>query len=102
MSCGSVEDNSGEILRSFLTPFSPTSVSDDTGDIDGVGATTIFSPRDPVFVSGTGGRSSFRRFGGEGSSDGGVDVVNTGLPYLHAALRAGWAAFKGAGTLPVA
>ncbi len=64
MSCGSVEDNPGEILRSFLTLCSPTSVSDDTGDTDVVEAETIFPVRDSPSVSATGGHSSFRRFRG--------------------------------------
>ena len=85
MSCGSVEDNSGEILRSFLTLCSPTSVSDDTGDRDDTEAETIFPGREPCFVSATGGHCSFRRFGGEGSNGIVVDSVDKEFPFpdLH-------------------
>lgn len=79
MSCGSVEDNSGEILRSFLTPCSPpTRVSDDIGDMDDVEAETILSVRDSRLISATGGHSIFRRFGG-----GGIDGVDIECPGLH-------------------
>jgi len=102
-SCGSIEDNSGEILRSFLTLCSPTSVSDDTGDGDEVETGIIFPVRDPRFVSTRGGHSSFRRFGG-GGSDGSVnDGVDTELLNLHLLLLVGWAENEGGvGTPPVA
>ena len=103
MTCGSIGDNSGEILRSFLTLCSPTSVSDDTGDTDDVDAWIIFPARDPRFVSTRGGHSIFRRFGG-GGSDGSVnDGVDTVFPDLHLTLLVGWAKFMGGvGTPPVA
>ena len=91
----SVEDNSGEILRSFLTLCSPTSVSDDTGDADDVEVGITFPVKGPRFVSTRGGRSSFRRFGG-GGSDGSVnDGVDTELLNLHLVLLIGWAGFEG-------
>jgi hypothetical protein len=103
MCCCSIEGNSGEILRSFLTLCSPTSVSDDTGDTDDVESGIIFPVRDPRFVSARGGHSSFRRFGG-GGSDGSVDDgVDTELLNLHLLLLVGWAEFEGGvGTPPVA
>src|SRR6266852_6778913 len=103
ITCGSIEDNSGEILRSFLTLCSPTSVSDDTGDTDDVETCIIFPVRDPRFVSTRGGHSIFRRFGG-GGSDGSVnDGVDTEFLNLHLTLLVGWTEFEGGvGTPPVA
>lgn len=98
-----MEDSSGEILRSFLTLCSPTSVSDDTGDTDDVEAGIAFPIRDPRFVSTRGGHSSFRRFGGwrsDGSVNDGVDME---LLNLHLLLPVGWVEFEGGvGTPPVA
>jgi hypothetical protein len=93
MICGSLEDNSGEILRSLLTPCSPpTRVSDDIGDTDDVEAETILSVRDSRLISVIGGHSSFRRFGG------GIDGVDTECPGLHVRLFGGWMVFDGGGT----
>ena len=103
MSCRSVGDNSGEILRSFLTLCSPTSVSDDTGDTDDVKPGIMFPVRDPRLVSTRGGHSSFRRFGGGGSAGSVNDGVNTVFPNPHLLLLVGWAEFEGGvGTPPVA
>jgi hypothetical protein len=102
MSCGSIGNNPGEVLRSFLTLCSPTSVSDDTGDADDVEAGITFPVSDPRFVSTGGGHSSFRRFGGRGS-DGSVNGVDTELLNLRSLLLVGWTEFEGGvGTPPVA
>jgi len=75
MTCGTA-DNSGERLRSLLTLYSPTSVSDGTGDADDVTTGSVGNLR---FISAANGApSSFRRFGagagaGAGGSDGSTD-----------------------------
>ena len=103
LSCRSVEDNFGEILCSFLTLCSPTSVSDDTGDRDDVEGGIVFPVRDPRFVSTRGGHSSFRRFGGGGSGGSVNECVDTELLNLYLLLLVGWADFEGGvGSPPVA
>lgn len=103
MSRRSIEDSSGEILRSFLTLCSPTSVSDDTGDRGDVETGITFSVKDPCLVSTRGGRSSFLRFGGGGSSGSADDGVDMELLNLHLLLLVGRAKFEGGvGTPPVA
>jgi hypothetical protein len=87
MSCGS-EDKSGEMLRSLLTLWPPTRVTDDTGDTDDVKVGAVVLVGDTRCISERGEFSSFRRLGAGAPS---VDIDDVGVkpPNLCAVPLAG-------------
>lgn len=76
-------ENSGEMLCSLLTLWSPTRVTDDTGDTDVKVEAAAASVGNSRFISGGGELSNFRRLG-VGTSTVGIDDIDGKLPNLGA------------------